>query len=279
MKQNPANVDNASVRAFGYEWSRFDHSLGHQAELAQLFERYFEIFPWSQLPADPIGFDFGCGSGRWARMVAPRAAVLHCLDASQDALEVAQRNLRDSTNCRFQHCVAETIPLADSSADFGFSLGVLHHIPDSQKALNACVRKLKPGAPFLLYVYYNLENRPAWFRNFWRASILPRILISRLPNILKVAVCDIIAAIVYLPLARLAKVFHAGDQPGRSFPLSQYRTSSFYTMRTDALDRFGTPLEHRFSRQQVERMMLAAGLTNIRFRETVPFWVAVGNAC
>ena len=60
-------------------------------------------------------------------------------------------------------------------------------------------------------------------------------------------------------------------------PLSHYRDKSFYTMRTDALDRFGTRLEHRYTRAEIERMMLDAGLTDIRFREAEPFWVACGT--
>jgi hypothetical protein len=59
-------------------------------------------------------------------------------------------------------------------------------------------------------------------------------------------------------------------------PLSAYRNASFYTMRTDALDRFGTRLEQRFSRPQIEHMMAAAGLTNIRFSDKEPYWVACG---
>ena len=39
----------------------------------------------------------------------------------------------------------------------------------------------------------------------------------------------------------------------RHFPLSAYRDRSFYTMRTDALDRFGTRLERRFSRRGSHR--------------------------
>jgi hypothetical protein len=47
-------------------------------------------------------------------------------------------------------------------------------------------------------------------------------------------------------------------------------------MRTDALDRFGTPLEQRFTRAQITKMMTAAGLENIRFSDGFPFWCAVG---
>ena len=61
------------------------------------------------------------------------------------------------------------------------------------------------------------------------------------------------------------------------FPLSAYRRSSFYTMRTDALDRFGTRLEQRFSRPEIEAMMIAAGLGEIVFRDDIPDWVACGR--
>jgi hypothetical protein len=48
-------------------------------------------------------------------------------------------------------------------------------------------------------------------------------------------------------------------------------------MRTDALDRFGTRLEQRFTRAEIEVMMRRAGLTDIRFSETEPYWVACGR--
>lgn len=48
-------------------------------------------------------------------------------------------------------------------------------------------------------------------------------------------------------------------------------------MRTDSLDRFGTRLEHRFTRAEIEKMMLESGLENIRFSDQVPYWVACGT--
>ena len=64
-----------------------------------------------------------------------------------------------------------------------------------------------------------------------------------------------------------------------NIPLSNYRNRSFYTMRTDALDRFGTKLEKRFSRDQIMVMMEKAGLERIRFSAVEPFWCAVGYRC
>ena len=48
-------------------------------------------------------------------------------------------------------------------------------------------------------------------------------------------------------------------------------------MRTDALDRFGTRLEQRFSKIEIELMLTEAGFTNICFSDHMPFWCAVGT--
>ncbi|MCI5211749.1 MAG: SAM-dependent methyltransferase, partial [Candidatus Electrothrix sp. ATG2] len=77
-----------------------------------------------------------------------------------------------------------------------------------------------------------------------------------------------------------AKISLVVERAGRrvsSIPLSYYRQYSFYTMRTDARDRFGTPLEKRFTRQQIRAMMQDAGLTDIRFSDNAPYWRAVGR--
>ena len=48
-------------------------------------------------------------------------------------------------------------------------------------------------------------------------------------------------------------------------------------MRTDSRDRFGTPLEQRFTKVQIKEIMLDAGLEDIVFSESDPYWCAVGN--
>jgi len=150
---------------------------------------------------------------------------------------------------------------------------VLHHVPDTASAIRNCAAALKPGAPLLLYLYYRFDNRPAWFRTIWRASDLVRRCIARLPFRLKRAVTDLIAVSVYWPMARSARVLEIAGADVSNLPLSAYRANSFYTMRTDALDRFGTRLERRFTREEISNMLTAAGCGNIVFSEHSPFWV------
>ena len=270
------NVDKKTVAGFGQEWKRFDQSDVHPDEARSLFERYFRIFPWRALPSNPVGFDLGCGSGRWAVFVAPKVAFLHCIDASPDALEVAQANLSANSNCAFHCAGVDSIPLADGSMDFGYCLGVLHHVPDPAAGLATCVAKLKPGAPFLLYLYYAFDNRPKWFRFMWLVSDVLRRAVSRMPFKLRSMCADGLAGLIYLPLARVSRFLERAGFATENIPLSSYRNLSFYAMRTDSLDRFGTRLEKRFTAAQIEAMMHRAGLADIRFSDQAPYWCAVG---
>lgn len=269
------NANAAVVQSFGQEWAKFNQSTVPQNELQAVFDAYFAIFPWEKLPPAAVGFDLGCGSGRWAHLVAPKVGCLHCIDASSAALAVARQNLAAHDNCIFHCASVEQMPLPESSADFGYSLGVLHHVPDTAAGIAACVRKLKPGAPFLVYLYYAFDNRPWWFRILWHSSDLLRALISILPFAMKSLLCDFLAVAVYWPLARTSKLLEKLGLNIDHVPLSAYRERSFYSMRTDALDRFGTRLEKRFTRKQILAMMEAAGLDSISFSDS-PCWCAIG---
>ena len=269
------NIHQQTVISFGDEWSRFDQSSMSDDEAKKVFNEYFAVFPWSMLPENAEGFDMGCGSGRWARWVAPKVGRLHCIDPSK-AIEVAKVNLSGNDNVSYHHNSVDGECLPPDSQDFGYSLGVLHHVPDTAAAIRSCVDMLKPGAPLLLYLYYSFDNRPWWFRFIWRLSDLFRKLIYRLSPSLKHIVTDIIALMVYWPLASLSRLMERMGLSVATIPLSYYRKHSFYTMRTDSRDRFGTPLERRFSRPQIAEMMEKAGLENVRFSDAAPYWCAVG---
>ena len=270
------NLDSATVNSFGDEWSRFDQSELDDAEARRIFSEYFAVFPWDTLPPDASGFDMGCGSGRWARLVAPRVGHLHCIDPS-GALAIAKRVLAGQDNTTFHLASVDDSPLPADSQDFGYSLGVLHHVPDTAAAIRSCVAMLKPGAPFLIYLYYAFDGRPLYFRIAWKFSDWLRRTICRLPSTAKNVVTDVVALLVYLPLARLSGLLERVGLKVSNIPLSYYRNHSWYTMRTDSRDRFGTPLEQRFTQAEIRVMLEAAGLDSIVFSSGAPFWCAAGR--
>ena len=177
------NLDVEVARGFGDEWTRFDQSALSEDDRARIWRDYFDLFPWGSLPPDACGIDVGCGSGRWAALVAPKVGRLLCIDASAEALEVARGNLATLPNVQLMEASVDALPVEDASQDFIYSLGVLHHVPDTAAAVRSVAAKLKPGAPLLLYLYYNFENRPAWFRALWRTAELVRAAVSRSPPV------------------------------------------------------------------------------------------------
>jgi ubiquinone/menaquinone biosynthesis C-methylase UbiE len=158
---NEKNLHTTTVAGFGDEWERFDQSELPIEERQRIFNRYFSIFPWQKLPENAEGFDFGCGSGRWAKSVAPRVEKLHCIDPSS-ALKGTKRNLSENYNCEFHSASVDVIALKDASMEFGYSPGVFHHVPDTQADISSCVAKLKSGTPFLIYLYSAFDNYPFW---------------------------------------------------------------------------------------------------------------------
>jgi len=269
MTDSP-NVDVKTVQGFGEEWSKFTQAGLSDAERAEVFRQYFSLIDWTAKPGRAL--DMGCGSGRWALLAAPLVEELVAADASREALKVARNNI-SAPNVSFVEATPDSLPFPDGHFDLIFSLGVLHHVPDTEGAIRSLAPKLAPGGTLLLYLYYAFDNRPAWFRAIWKVSDLARHIISGFPFSIRYVVSQLIAACVYWPLARAAKYLPLPP----SWPLRYYANRSFYFMRTDALDRFGTRLEKRFTRKQIVAMLESAGLSNIRFSESMPYWVCTAT--
>jgi len=242
----------------------------------ELFAGHFSLFPWDALPPDPVGFELACGSGRWASLVAQRAAHLHCIDRDEGAAERAAEHL-DGSRCTVSRACPAEPPLDVGSMDFGYCLGVLGPSAESVAvALREAVLRLKPGAPFLLYLLYALDNRPLWFRGLWTASDLARRAVAAQPPAVTRILADGIAAAGYLPLARSAAALESLGLSVESVPLSPYRHASFDAMRQGALERFARQEEPRFTADQIRELMTEAGLEGVTLSEETPYWTAVG---
>jgi ubiquinone/menaquinone biosynthesis C-methylase UbiE len=271
------NIDPKVVNNFGQEWNKFNYRNIDNKNLKKIFNDYFKIFPFKKINKKSIGFDMGCGSGRWAKFIAPKVKKLNCIEPSNLAIKQAKLNLKAFKNCSFEKASASKNSLKNNSQDFGYSLGVLHHIPNTLLALQNCTKKLKSGAPFLLYLYYNFDNKPTWFKIIWKLSDILRIIICKLPFFLKYPISQFIAFFIYFPTSLILKILKKNKIKIKNFPLSYYHDKNFYIMRTDALDRFGTKLEKRYSKKEIQTMMTRSQLNNIKFSKKPPYWVAVGT--
>lgn len=271
-----SNIDEKVVEEFGEEWLKF-HEFSDEM-ISRSVGEYFDIINERIINKNTYAIDIGCGSGRWTKVMAPRAGFIEAVDPS-NAIFAADRLLKDIDNIRLTKASINTLPFDDETFDFAMCVGVLHHIPNTQQAMIDCVKKVKQGGYFYTYLYHDIAHKGFVTRTAFAISDNLRKGISRLPAGIKKFTCDIIAVFVYLPLVSVSRFLSwAGmKKMAKKIPLADYGNKAFFVMRNDALDRFGTRLEQRFTRKQVEEMMSVSGLEEIVISDGTPYWHGVGK--
>lgn len=259
-----ADIDAGIQFTFGEEWKRFREDLPeYEAE----FRRYFDLVDLPGLAGRRV-CDVGCGMGRWSRFLAPRCRSLVLVDFSE-AIFVAREALRAAPNVLFFMGDVRKLPFRENFADLIVSLGVLHHLPTDALAE---VRSLRTFAPELLvYLYYALDNRPAYFRALLApVTALRRLLVRVRGPAARMAIVRTLAATVYLPLVGLGwclKPFGLSDR----VPLFEiYHSRSWEGICQDVYDRFFTGIEQRFSREQI--LELRDSFRSVMISEGLPYW-------
>ena len=270
------NLDQGVIDSFGHEWATFDYGETDTSEaLDAQFQAYCTPLDLKQFdPKESIAGDFGAGSGRWAARLTPYFSLVYALEPSDGASTVLKNKFTGEAKITvLQETVgANSIPL--ESLDLAMSLGVLHHIPDTGLAIKDVSRKIKPGGVFLCYLYYNLENKPTFYKLIFKVVNAVRKVISGLPQRIKQIVTSAIAAVVYWPLARFSKVISKFGINTSNIPLHHYADMPFVMLANDALDRFGTTLEQRFSKVDITEMLRAADfdISTLKFSDIEPYW-------
>jgi SAM-dependent methyltransferase len=254
--------------SFGYEWSLFSN---WRPSGETNFQDYFQGLDLSSLTSCTV-LDAGCGMGRHARQLAPSVGHLVAVDFSQ-AIDAAAVNVADRPNVDCVQADLLALPFADASFDFIYSLGVLHHLHDTERALFGLVRRLKPGGRLRVYLYW---KRHGWKGRLLRLATLARRITTRLPYPVLGAWCWLLSAVLFavvvLPyrlLGALGATFHL------DWPLVVYAKYPFRVLYNDQFDRFSAPIEKRYDGDEVRALLESVGLRDINVRACYG-WIADG---
>jgi len=245
--------------SFGYEWTHF---ADWKASGPTNFSDYFKDVDLRTLRHARV-LDAGCGMGRHARQLAPWCALIVAADFS-DAIDAAGRNLRELSNVGCVQADLTALPLADDAFDFVYSMGVVHHLADTEGAVRALARKLRPGGRLRLYLYW---KRDGWSGRLLRLVGAVRRVTTRLPFPGLRAFCWVLSVFlsgaVILPYRVLST---AGFKAHERWPLFVYTKYPFAILYNDQFDRFSAPLEKRYSEAEARALLESAGLRDVRTR-------------
>lgn len=130
-------------------WSASEFRYKYHYYLPPLFGRIALSHPGAAL------LEIGCGMGDDAAQWAKRGMSVTAIDLTEPAVECTKR--------RFELCGldgnilmgnAESLEFPDNFFDIVYSFGVLHHSPDTYKAIEEVRRLLKSGGLALIMLYH-----------------------------------------------------------------------------------------------------------------------------
>jgi SAM-dependent methyltransferase len=219
--------------------------------------------------------DAGAGSGRHARQAALYGAAVAAVDLG-NSIDVARRNVPDDVLT--VQADLEALPFAPETFDLVISIGVLHHLPDPQGALNYLTGFAKSGGRVRIYLYWRPPK--AWHRVILRGVDAARVVTTRLPHRVLKILCYPLSALLWAAIVVPYRGIRSSPRLRRMaahFPLKTYADYPFMVLVNDQFDRFSAPVERRYSREEVMNMMRAAGLHDVA---VIPNsgWVAEGVA-
>ena len=100
--------------------------------------------------------EIGCGLGTDGAQFAQAGAHYTGIDLTEAAIELARKRFELSglAEGEFRVADAENLDFADDSFDRVYSHGVLHHTPDTARAVAEIHRVLKPGGRAIVMLYH-----------------------------------------------------------------------------------------------------------------------------
>ncbi len=249
-KNRSAVRDNTAAR-FGYEWNKF--SSFDAVEEEKGMATWFSPRRLDDLAGLTV-FDAGCGMGRHATIAAGHGVRrLVGIDLGT-AVEAAFKNTRHLESvCIVQGDIYHP-PLRSHAFDAGYSLGVLHHLPDPERGFAALAKKIKPGGWFQVWVYGREGNGLLLY------VLNPvRAVTSKMPLFAVKA----LAALVAAPFAIAAKTVYRIPGLGKRLPYAPYMSwlssETFRKIHLIVFDQLIAPVAHYMRRSEVLQMVPPSG--------------------
>lgn len=112
--------------------------------------------------------DVGSGNGYVLSKYAGEGADVFGIDITPAGIDLCQKRfeLLDLKG-DFRVADAQDIPFPDNTFDCVCSMGVLHHVPDTQKAIDEIHRVLKPGGRLIVMFYHRHSAKYQFKYRVW----------------------------------------------------------------------------------------------------------------
>jgi len=252
--------------SFGYQWNRFKAEQIDSLNDTKLSEeRFFSETGWtSEWLKGKWIMDAGCGAGRFLDIASKNDCEVVGVDIS-NAVDAASENMRDRPNVHLVQASIYELPFRPGVFDGCYSIGVLQHTPDPQKAIQSLPKILKPDGKIAVTIYEKRKFTPLY------SKYLLRIFTRRLN---KQSLLFAIKALMPI-LFPLTEVLFRLPLMGRFFmfiiPVANYVDYSELSLKQrydwsilDTFDMLSPEYDYPQTQADVEAQLSSTGIIDIR---------------
>jgi ubiquinone/menaquinone biosynthesis C-methylase UbiE len=250
-------------KTYGFLWQKQRHLTPKRWH----FNVVQEIIP-EPIVRGSRGIDIGSGAGYDTYIMAndnPGVEIVS-IDLS-DGVYATSKLTENLKNVRVIKCSVSDIPLKDNTFDFAYSFGVLHHTPDPQGGLLEIIRILKKDSPLFAYLYEDQsENRIKYIALKVISEV--RKATVRMPQKMLYFLCLLISPFVFIFFSFPALVlgtFKFTRNFSNKIPFNFGRNP--FSLWGDLYDRFSTPIEYRFSKEDLYSLFKDCGFNKINIQK------------
>jgi len=260
---------------FGHLWTRTERAA---LPASNHVERVEEVLGESVVRGK-IGLDAGSGSGDDTLTLARRhpSVELISLDLSE-GVYLTKRAAEGLPNVYVIRGSLLELPLRPESCDFVYSFGVLHHTPDPGRGIQEMARVLREKGRLTVYLYEDHADNPWKSIPLKMVSAIRQVTVRLNPKVLS-ALCFAASPFVVLAFSLPAKIL---GRFKRTRTLAERMPFNFgsspFSVHGDLLDRFGAPIEFRYSKEGIVALLRDHGLNGVRTTKLKisAGWVASG---
>ncbi|GIU81091.1 MAG: methyltransferase domain-containing protein [Acidobacteria bacterium] len=242
------------VENFGFQWNKHKRTQfdNEKEKPSENFLRQIGLTP--ELVEGKLVLDAGCGAGRYSDVVSRWGAKVVGVDLSS-AVEASYENL-SSRGVKIIQADIMNLPFAEETFDVIFSIGVLHHTPNTRKAFEALIPFLKPGGFIVIWLYhaYNDDTTRMKLSKFYRRFSW------KLPKKVLYGISWMAVPYYYLNRVPILRVF-----TGRLWHIAEHKNWKWRVL--DTFDWYSPKYQWHHTYPEVFQWFEENGLTNIRVSE------------
>lgn len=169
--------------------------------------------------------EIGCGLGTDLIRFARAGAQVTGVDLTEHSVELVRKRFElEGLAGRIERADAESLPFGDGEFDHVYSWGVLHHTPNTDRAIAEALRVLRPGGRVTIMLYAR-RSWVAW--GFW----IRHALLKGKPWL---SVADVLAG-------------HMESPGTKAYTVREMR-AMFSNLEHATIEHVGTPYDHAFAR-------------------------------